>query len=139
MFKSSLAVFLLGLSAVASAATPLTLYKSPLCGCCSAYVSYLRAQGFTLTVHDTDDMNSIRQRYKVSASSSSCHTALVGGYTVEGHVPAASIRKLLKERPAIAGIALPGMPASSPGMGPEQPGSLRIMTLEAKPRLFDVR
>lgn len=138
MFKSSLAVLLFGFSSLAQAAAAVAVYKSPYCGCCGAYVSYLRTQGFQVTVHETEDMQSVRTRFQVG-SQTSCHTAVVGPYTVEGHVPAASIRKLLQEKPAIKGISLPGMPASSPGMGAEVPGSLRVMTIEARPRLFDLR
>ncbi|MBI2820841.1 MAG: DUF411 domain-containing protein [Acidobacteria bacterium] len=96
--------------------TGVTVYKSPTCGCCKKWVEHLEANGFSVTVQDVVDMTPIRIRHGVARQFSSCHTALVGGYVVEGHVPADLIRRLLKERPNVAGIAVPGMPMGSPGM-----------------------
>ena len=100
----------------AQAATAITVHKSPTCGCCEEYVGYLRENGFAVKAVNESDMDAIKKRYSVSHVAS-CHTALVEGYVVEGHVPVAAIRKLLKDKPAIVGISAPGMPMNSPGMG----------------------
>jgi hypothetical protein len=97
--------------------TPITIYKSPTCGCCAKWVDHVRAAGFVATVHDTEAMDAVKRRQGVPAALQSCHTALVGGYVVEGHVPAADVLRLLREKPAaVKGLAVPGMPAGSPGM-----------------------
>lgn len=112
-------------SAVALAGTPVTLYKSPTCGCCEDYVKYLRQNGFDVKAIDQGDMSAVKKRYGV-ARAASCHTALIGGYVVEGHVPVEAIRKLLKQKPAIRGISVPGMPQNSPGMGEMKKGTLTV-------------
>ncbi|HET9985219.1 MAG TPA: DUF411 domain-containing protein [Longimicrobiales bacterium] len=94
----------------------ITVYKSPSCGCCGQWVEHLKKSGFAVTVVDVDDVMPVKQKYGVPGSVVSCHTARVGGYVVEGHVPADLIRKLLRERPNVAGIAAPGMPVGAPGM-----------------------
>lgn len=96
--------------------TPITVYKSASCGCCAKWVDHLRANGFAPTVHDEEGMDAIKDRLGVPSDMRSCHTAQLDRYVIEGHVPAADLRRLLKERPAIAGLAAPGMPASGPGM-----------------------
>lgn len=96
------------------------VYKSPTCGCCSGWVDYMKEQGFQVQVHDVNDLNAIKRQFAVPSDLESCHTALHGGYVIEGHVSAEDIRRLLSERPAVAGIAAPGMPVGSPGM--EVPG-----------------
>ena len=103
-----------------AAAPVITVYKSPSCGCCKNWVDHVKAAGFTVEVHDVDNLSDIKADAGVPASARSCHTAIVGGYAIEGHVPAATVQRLLKEKPAIAGIAVPGMPVGSPGM--EVPG-----------------
>jgi hypothetical protein len=96
-------------------------YKTPTCGCCAKWVDHLRANGFEVASHDLPDLSGIKAKYGVPPHLQSCHTAIVEGYVVEGHIPADVIEKLLKERPAVAGIAVPGMPMGSPGMeGPYQ-------------------
>jgi len=97
-----------------------TVYKNAQCGCCRGWVEHLRKEGFDVTAKDVDDLAAIKSKLGVPASLGSCHTAIVGTYVVEGHVPAADIRKLLAEKPKVAGIAVPGMPMGSPGM--EVPG-----------------
>lgn len=92
------------------------VYKSPTCGCCSKWVEHLQAHGFTVKTTDVDDLYDVKTRHRVPAAVESCHTALVGGYVVEGHVPASDVRRLLEERPAVAGIGVRGMPIGSPGM-----------------------
>ena len=97
------------------------VYKSPTCGCCGRWVDHLAAAGYKVTARDTTDMASIKRRHGVPASMESCHTTLVGGYVVEGHVPAEVVTRLLREKPAIIGISAPGMPLGSPGMeGPRK-------------------
>ncbi len=93
------------------------VYKDPGCGCCEKWVEHLKAQGFTTKTTNVADIDRVKAKYNVPASARSCHTALVGGYVIEGHVPAADVQRLLKERPAgVVGLAVPGMPIGSPGM-----------------------
>ena len=92
------------------------VFKSPQCHCCDLWVAHLRQQGFKVYVSPQEHLLAVRAKYHVSRGLVACHTARVGGYTIEGHVPAADIRRLLRERPAIAGLAVPGMPIGSPGM-----------------------
>lgn len=100
----------------AEALPPMKVTKDPSCGCCEAWVAHLAAAGFSVRVVDSTDMDGLKQRLAVPADLASCHTAEIGGYVVEGHVPAAAIRRLLAERPDATGLAVPGMPAGSPGM-----------------------
>ncbi len=93
-----------------------TLYRQPFCGCCEGHAEHLRANGFSVKMVETKNLPLIKKQHGVPLEFEGCHTILVGGYVVEGHVPATIIRKLLKERPAIRGISLPGMPDGSPGM-----------------------
>ena len=102
--------------AAQSAAPTLTVYKSATCGCCSKWIAHMREQGFAVKSLDVDDINTVKTTYGVPADAASCHTALVGGYVVEGHVPADTVKRLLREKPKVAGIAAPGMPVGSPGM-----------------------
>ena len=104
-----------------AARTPLTVFKDPACGCCEQWVAHMAGAGFAPAVQDVDDMDAIKARYGVPAALRACHTALVGNYVIEGHVPAADVRRLLHEHPAVdarpaRGLAVPGMPAGSPGM-----------------------
>lgn len=96
------------------------VWRSPTCGCCLAWVDHLRQAGFTVQVRETDDMAAVHDSLGVPAPMQACHSGVVGGYVVEGHVPAAEVKRLLAERPALRGIAVPGMPMGSPGM--ETPG-----------------
>lgn len=103
-----------------AAASPLVeVWKSPTCGCCKDWITHMESHGFTVKVNDTGN-TAVRKRLKVADKYGSCHTALVGGYAIEGHVPARDVQRLLRERPAAVGLAVPGMPIGSPGMdGPE--------------------
>ncbi|PMR69257.1 DUF411 domain-containing protein [Halomonas heilongjiangensis] len=92
------------------------MHKDPNCGCCSAWAEHLEAEGFEVRVHETRDMRAVKLEHGVTPELASCHTAVVDGYVIEGHVPAADIRRLLEERPDVAGLAVPGMPHGSPGM-----------------------
>lgn len=118
---------------MAQAATAMTVYKSPTCGCCEKYVEYLRENGFAVKSVNESDMDAIKKRHGVSHVAS-CHTALVDGYVVEGHVPVAAIRKLLKENPAITGISVPGMQMNSPGMGEMKKGTLTVYAVPKRKR-----
>ncbi len=96
----------------------LTVYKSASCGCCGDWVEHMEENGFTLNVHNTDDLNSIKHKAGLSPRLASCHTAFIDGYVIEGHVPANDVKRLLAEKPDIKGLAVPGMPAGAnvPGM-----------------------
>jgi len=95
---------------------PIKVYKDPNCGCCKEWVKHLEANGFKVETMDMPDLSLLKQKYGVKQELQACHTAIVGGYVVEGHVPADVIKQMLKEKPAIAGLAVPGMPQGSPGM-----------------------
>lgn len=130
-----LALALASLSAAAEEQVPATLYKNPHCACCEEYADYLRSNGLSVTVIEEPNMTPIKRKYGVSEDLEGCHTTVVGGYVVEGHVPATPIKKLLRERPAIKGISLPGMPQGSPGMSgvKEAPFTILSITGEAGP------
>lgn len=102
--------------------TPMEVWKDPNCGCCKDWIEIMEKAGFAVTVHDVGN-NTVRAKLGLPQKLGSCHTALVGGYVVEGHVPAADVHKLLKAKPKALGITVPGMPIGSPGMdGPEYNG-----------------
>jgi hypothetical protein len=103
-------------TAVAAPATVIDVYKSPDCGCCSAWVEHLQKSGFTVRAYNVTNPPAYRAKYGIPDALGSCHTGVVDGYALEGHVPAAEIRRLLKERPKAVGLAVPGMPMGSPGM-----------------------
>ena len=111
------------LAAQLAAPAPLVeVWKSPTCGCCKDWIAHMQASGFRVEVHETGNAEA-RIRLGIAERYGSCHTARVGGYALEGHVPAGDVRRLLKERPAALGLAVPGMPIGSPGMdGPEYRG-----------------
>ena len=93
-----------------------TVWKTPTCGCCKDWVIHLRKEGFNVVTNDVPDTAPIRQKLGLPAKFGSCHTAQVGGYVIEGHVPASEVKRLLREKPAAIGLAVPGMPVGSPGM-----------------------
>ena len=102
--------------AVASEQPELVVYKNASCGCCKVWVDHMRKHGFAAKVHDVDNMSSIKERVGIPHGVGSCHTAEVGGYFIEGHVPAEQVARLLKEKPKAKGLTVPGMPIGSPGM-----------------------
>jgi hypothetical protein len=118
------ATALLALPSLAEATapdTPITVYKTPTCGCCKAWVDHLNKSGFKATTHDLNDLSETKDTLGVPDALRSCHTAVIGRFVIEGHVPADLIRKLVAEKPSnVLGLAVPGMPAGSPGM--EVPG-----------------
>ena len=130
-FRFFAALIALLVAQIAIAGPLITVYKTPSCGCCVKWVEYLQKEGFEVKAVNRDDLAPIKQKAGVQPEMSACHTALVEGYVIEGHVPAQAIRKLLKERPDTLGFAVPGMPANSPGMGPMD-GKLETLTLEGK-------
>ena len=97
-------------------AEEITVYKSATCGCCNKWIDHLEANGFKVTAHNRNDMPNVKRQLGIAESYQSCHTAVVNGYVIEGHVPAADIERLLRERPKVHGLAVPGMPSGSPGM-----------------------
>lgn len=104
---------------VATAAQPLPkvqVWKTPTCGCCGAWVDHMRASGFEVEVNDVPDTAATRLRLGIPADLGSCHTALVAGYALEGHVPASDVKRLLRTKPKAVGLTVPGMPVGSPGM-----------------------
>ncbi|WP_148864654.1 DUF411 domain-containing protein [Marinobacter fonticola] len=102
--------------ALVHAAEAITVHKSPTCGCCTDWVRHLEENGFEVTVHDTQNINQIKVDAGLTRELASCHTAFVGDYVIEGHVPATDIHRLLQEAPQARGLAVPGMPIGSPGM-----------------------
>lgn len=133
------AVILVGIGAFFLASAPkataqplIVVYKSPSCGCCVKWEEHLKASGFQVDSRPRPDMNPVKAEAEVPTELQSCHTAIVDGYVVEGHVPASSIKKLLAEKPAgVKGIAVPGMPIGSPGMEGPNPERYDVLTFSA--------
>lgn len=121
----TLIIVLFGLSAASvGAAEPLpavTVYKSVYCGCCEKWVEHLRRSGFRVEAYNVTDVSAARQRLGMPTQYASCHSAKVGRYVIEGHVPAADIKRLLREQPSAIGLAVPSMPPGSPGMESDKP------------------
>jgi hypothetical protein len=130
----------LSLSSEILAKEQVVVYKSPSCGCCGGWVDHMEKNGYPVVVKNIDEMDQIKERLGVPDAMQSCHTAQVGGYLIEGHVPASDVDKLLSDRPKGAGLAAPGMPMGSPGM--EVPGEVAdkydvlLFTKEGRARLF---
>lgn len=101
---------------LAQSSTTMTVVRDPGCGCCLKWVAHLEQAGFKTTVTESPEMDAVKDRHAVPKAARSCHTGTIGGFVIEGHVPAGDIKRLLQERPNIVGIAVPGMPAGSPGM-----------------------
>jgi len=125
----------LGLGGTARAGTrgsrALAVYKSPTCGCCEGWVAHMRQAGFTVAVHVVADPGTVRRARGLPDALASCHTGVIDGYAIEGHVPAADVVRLLAERPEAVGLAVPGMPMGSPGMETPQGGRDPFDTLLA--------
>lgn len=107
---------LLCLPAASLMAAEVMVYKTPTCGCCTAWMDHLKTHGFEVEAVDLHDLTQIKQRHGVTRELASCHTAVIDGYVIEGHVPATDIKRLLETRPDIVGLTVPGMPMGSPGM-----------------------
>ena len=115
-----------------SAEQGVTVYKSPTCGCCTGWVDYLQDNGLQVKIIDLQDLDPIKKKYGVSRQLQSCHTALVDGYVIEGHVPVDDIRRLVKEQPEITGLTAPGMPPMSPGMASLKPKGYDVLSFDRK-------
>ena len=116
-----------------SAESTITVWKSASCGCCQRWVDYLQDDGFEVTTHNVDDVGSIKQKLGITDPALySCHTAKIGGYIIEGHVPASDIRRLLNEHPKLMGLTAPGMPQMSPGMFSIEPKGYDVVQFNAK-------
>ena len=115
------------------------LYRTPQCGCCEAYADYLRGTGYKVTVESTDDLAAIKRMHGAPEPFEGCHTTLIEGYVIEGHVPVKTLDRLLGERPDIRGISLPGMPQGSPGMSGRKDAPFTIYEIsEGDPRVLAV-
>lgn len=139
---SALALAPLAPPAGAQALPVVEVFKHPSCGCCGDWVKHLEANGFKVKVNNVDDMPAQRARMGMPAKFGSCHTARVGGYLVEGHVPAADVKRLLRDKPKAVGIAVPGMPIGSPGMdgpvykGLQQPYDVLLVQADGGTRVY---
>ena len=120
---------------------PMRVVKSPTCGCCAKWVDYMKKQGFTVSVEDRAEFTALKRSNGVTPALESCHTAFVGGYVIEGHVPADLVKKLLTDRPAgIKGLAAPGMPANSPGMDMAGPHyTIYSFDAQGRPKIYAER
>lgn len=125
---------------VRAADNEITVYKTPACGCCSKWADHLKAHGFQVTVHEVESTGQYSRQNGVPDHLRSCHVGVVGDYAIEGHVPAAEIHRLLKERPQAKGLAVPGMPLGSPGMdiegGPVQRYSVMLFGADGKASVY---
>lgn len=120
-------------AALQLAAQPLIeVYLNPSCGCCGAWVNHLSENGFTVKVTQVEDTGEYRTKFKMPEKYGSCHTAMVGGYAIEGHVPAREIKRLLKEKPKAIGLAVPDMPMGSPGMEGPHSDAYDVLLIDAK-------
>ena len=125
--------FAFAMNSAFSVEPTITVWKSASCGCCQQWVDYLQDEGFEVTAHNVDDVVSIKRKLGMTDPALySCHTAKVGGYIIEGHVPASDIRRLLDDRPTLVGLAAPGMPQMSPGMLSIEPKGYDVLQFNAK-------
>lgn len=123
---------LLVLPLLSQTAPQVTVFKTPTCGCCAKWVDHLRTNGFDVKVQEVDNTAEYEKRYGVPRQLQSCHTAVVSGYAVEGHVPAKEIQRLLREKPNGKGLAVPGMPMGSPGMEGSRKETYSVMLFDAQ-------
>lgn len=125
----------------AFAPSPMTVYKSPTCGCCKEWIKHVEANGFACKVIERDDLTPIKRQLGVPKNMESCHTAIVGKYLIEGHVPADLIKDLLAKRPDVLGLAVPGMIVGTPGMetGPAQPYKVLAFMKDGSSRVYAAR
>ena len=128
--------------AFAQAAPVVEVWKTPSCGCCKDWIRHMESNGFRINAHDVDSTAEVRSRLGLPEAYSSCHTASIGGYVLEGHVPANDIKRLLREKPAAVGLAVPGMNIGSPGMdtpaygGRKDPYDVMLVGRDGKARVY---
>lgn len=136
--RSIIGIFLTLGTYIEAAGPQVNVFKSRTCSCCSKWVEHFRANGFTVNVQEVDSTAVYQRQYGVPQKLQSCHTAVVEGYVIEGHVPAADIQRLLKTRPAGKGLAVPGMPMGSPGMegGRSEPYSVMLFDSAGRATVF---
>lgn len=120
---------------LAQAAERVEVFKSPYCGCCEKWVEHMRSAGFVVVTKNVNDVASVRKSTGMPEQFSSCHTAKVGGYVLEGHIPAADVKRMLKEKPNAIGLAVPGMPQGSPGMETNHPQPFDTLLIQAGGRV----
>ena len=125
---------MLVLPLLSQTAPQMTVYKTRTCGCCSLWIEHLKGNGFNVAVQEVDSTAEYEKRYGVPRQLQSCHTAVVNGYAIEGHVPAREIHRLLKEKPSAKGLAVPGMPMGSPGMEGSRNEAYSVMLFDAQGR-----
>jgi hypothetical protein len=126
-------------AAAKGALPPVQVFKNPSCGCCGAWVDHMKAAGFAVKVTEVDDTSVARKKYGLPDRFGSCHTAVVGGYVVEGHVPANDVKKMLAMKPVAVGLAVPGMPVGSPGMemgSRKDPYQVLLVAQDGRERVF---
>lgn len=132
-----LAGALFAIATAAQAAQTVDVYKSPYCGCCGQWVEHMKAAGFDVRVHETNDLSAKRKELGMPESVASCHTAQVGNYAIEGHVPAGDVKRLLAQKPQVRGIAVPAMPSGAPGMnGTPTPYETLLVNADGSTRVF---
>lgn len=129
---------LIGAVSARAEPTAATMYVNPQCSCCQGHANYLRQNGFKITVKETHNISLLRRQYGVPAKFVGCHIMIIDGYVVEGHVPAAAIKKLLAERPRIKGISLPGMPDGSPGMTGRKTEPFKTLEISDEAKVFAI-
>ncbi|AGA90856.1 putative metal-binding protein [Thioflavicoccus mobilis 8321] len=123
---------LIGLTGPAVAGLPpMTVYKSPTCGCCTAWAEHLRDNGLEVRTVDLSDLGQVKAMAGVAPAQASCHTAMIDGYVIEGHVPADDIKRLLADHPPVRGLTVPGMPLGSPGMEGPRSEHYQVLTIDA--------
>ena len=130
--QTIVAIALIFSSSLRAAGPEITVYKTPTCGCCAKWVEILKDNGFVVTVHEVANTAEYRQKYGVPENLRSCHTAIVGGYAIEGHVPVREIQRLLKTAPDAKGLSVPGMPSGSPGMEGARNDPYTVLIFDAK-------
>ena len=142
IFRRSVIVLALAAPFTTAAAATVDVWKSPTCGCCEAWIAHLRTTGFSVRAHDIADPATVRARLGVPPALASCHTATVDGYVIEGHVPAGDLARLLRERPRLRGLAVPGMPPGASGMrestGSRAPFSTLVITRNGHAQTYAV-
>lgn len=130
-FLAALGLAVLTTSAAAQTPPTLEVFKSPYCGCCGQWVEHMKKAGFKVKINEVTDISASRRQLGMPEKYGSCHTDRIGNYLVEGHVPAADVKKLLREKPKAVGIAVPGMPLGSPGMESVKPMPYQTLLVQS--------